>query len=100
MRGTAMLSVSLRSARQLVSVGVLRAAMSRSPPTAPPPPPALPRTVLGTMEFGRRMDTPASGAAVQEFLRRGHNELDTAFMYADGETERVLGALGLGATGK
>ncbi|XP_069596854.1 aflatoxin B1 aldehyde reductase member 2-like [Ranitomeya imitator] len=94
MRLPAMLSVALRSARRLVSVAVLRsAAMSRSPPTAPP----LPSTVLGTMEFGRRMDTAESGAAVQEFLSRGHNELDTAFMYADGETERVLGQLGLGA---
>ncbi|XP_053546269.1 aflatoxin B1 aldehyde reductase member 2 [Bombina bombina] len=72
--------------------------MSRSPPTAPPPPgPRLPRTVLGTMEFGRRMDAQASGAAVREFIQRGHDELDTAFMYADGETERVLGTLGLGA---
>ncbi|XP_066462453.1 aflatoxin B1 aldehyde reductase member 2-like [Eleutherodactylus coqui] len=99
MRATAMLSASLRSARQSVSLGVLRSAMSRSPPTAPPPPPpppALPRTVLGTMEFGRRMDAAASGAAVQEFLRRGHNQLDSAFMYADGETERVLGTLHLG----
>ncbi|KAM4016847.1 aflatoxin B1 aldehyde reductase member 2-like [Anomaloglossus baeobatrachus] len=91
-----MLAASLGSARRLVSVAALRSAMSRSPPSAPPPPP-LPSTVLGTMEFGRRMDAPDSGAAVREFLSRGHDELDTAFMYADGETERVIGQLGLRA---
>ncbi|XP_056398019.1 aflatoxin B1 aldehyde reductase member 2-like [Hyla sarda] len=90
-----MLSVSLRAARRLVPVAVLGSAMSRSPAAVPSSP--LPRTVLGTMEFGRRMDAQASGAAVQEFRRRGHDELDTAFMYGDGETERVLGTLGLDA---
>ncbi|XP_053307892.1 aflatoxin B1 aldehyde reductase member 2 [Spea bombifrons] len=79
------------------SVPLLRALMSRSPPTAPPPPgPRLPGTVLGTMEFGRRMDVQASGEAVREFARRGHHELDTAYMYGDGDTELVLGRLGLG----
>ncbi|CAI9605536.1 unnamed protein product [Staurois parvus] len=52
------------------------------------------------MEFGRRMNAEQSGEAVREFLRRGHDELDTAHMYADGETERVLGGLGLSAEGK
>ncbi|KAM8926955.1 aflatoxin B1 aldehyde reductase member 2-like [Pelodytes ibericus] len=64
---------------------------------APAPRPRAPHTVLGSMEFGRRMDAVASGEAVREFVRRGHEEVDTAFMYADGETERVLGGLGLGA---
>ncbi|XP_075047265.1 aflatoxin B1 aldehyde reductase member 2-like [Mixophyes fleayi] len=90
-----MLSVSLAAPR-LLSVSLLRSVMSRCPPTAPPAP-GPPRTVLGTMEFGRRMDAGPSGEAVREFLGRGHDELDTAFMYADGETERVLGGLGLGA---
>ncbi|XP_073457615.1 aflatoxin B1 aldehyde reductase member 4-like [Aquarana catesbeiana] len=95
MRAPAMLSLS----RRLLSSSPLqqyRTVMSRSPPTAPPPP-GLPRTVLGTMEFGRRMDAEQSGEAVREFLRRGHDELDTAHMYADGETEKVLGGLGLSA---
>ncbi|XP_072282210.1 aflatoxin B1 aldehyde reductase member 2-like [Pyxicephalus adspersus] len=95
MRPVAMLSLS-RAAPRLLSARLLhRTLMSRSPPTAPPPPRA-PHTVLGTMEFGRRMDARQSGEAVREFLRRGHDELDTAFMYADGETEKVLGGLGLG----
>lgn len=58
-----------------------------------------PATVLGTMEMGRRMDAPASAAAVRAFLERGHTELDTAFMYSDGQSESILGGLGLGLGG-
>ncbi|XP_025237329.1 aflatoxin B1 aldehyde reductase member 2 isoform X2 [Theropithecus gelada] len=63
-----------------------------------PPPPRV-ATVLGTMEMGRRMDAPASAAAVRAFLERGHTELDTAFMYSDGQSETILGGLGLGLGG-
>ncbi|KAL7975820.1 hypothetical protein Chor_004559 [Crotalus horridus] len=51
------------------------------------------RSVLGTMEFGRRADAEASGAMLRAFLARGHGRLDTAHMYAAGESERILGAL-------
>ncbi|KAF6107412.1 aldo-keto reductase family 7 member A2 [Phyllostomus discolor] len=61
--------------------------------------PARPATVLGTMEMGRRMDAPASAAAVRAFLERGHTELDTAFMYSDGQSESIVGGLGLGLGG-
>ncbi|KAM6173436.1 aflatoxin B1 aldehyde reductase member 2 isoform 2-T2 [Erethizon dorsatum] len=71
-----------------------------------PPPPwatgdisARPATVLGTMEMGRRMDASASAAAVRAFQERGHTELDTAFMYSDGQSESILGGLGLGLGG-
>lgn len=74
------------------------AAMSRSPRSASGAP-ARPATVLGTMEMGRRMDAPASAAAVRAFLERGHTELDTAFMYSDGQSESILGGLGLGLGG-
>ncbi|XP_063001364.1 aflatoxin B1 aldehyde reductase member 2 [Elgaria multicarinata webbii] len=50
------------------------------------------RSVLGTMEFGRRAGPEASGAMVRAFLARGHCELDTAHIYAGGESERILGA--------
>ncbi|KAM4651813.1 aflatoxin B1 aldehyde reductase member 2-like [Discoglossus pictus] len=97
----AMLSLARISQQFVTTAPLLRCLMSRSPPTAPPPPgPRVPRTVLGTMEFGRRMDAQSSGEAVREFLSRGHDELDTAFMYADGETERIMGTLGLGANVK
>ncbi|XP_069466494.1 aflatoxin B1 aldehyde reductase member 4-like [Ambystoma mexicanum] len=55
----------------------------------------LPATVLGTMEFGRRLDENGSAAVVQEFLARGHEQVDTAFMYGGGESERMLGIMGL-----
>ncbi|XP_062046516.1 aflatoxin B1 aldehyde reductase member 3-like [Lepus europaeus] len=59
----------------------------------------LPATVLGAMEFGRRMDAPSSAASVRAFLERGHNEIDTAFVYAEGQSETILGGLGLGLGG-
>ncbi|XP_037684283.1 aflatoxin B1 aldehyde reductase member 2-like [Choloepus didactylus] len=67
------------------------AAMSRPAPA----PRVQPATVLGTMEMGRRMDKPTSAAAVRAFLGRGYSELDTAFMYGDGQSETILGGLGL-----
>ncbi|XP_021562162.1 aflatoxin B1 aldehyde reductase member 2 isoform X2 [Carlito syrichta] len=45
------------------------------------------------------MDAPASAAAVRAFLERGHTELDTAFMYSDGQSESIVGGLGLGLGG-
>ncbi|XP_043846876.1 aflatoxin B1 aldehyde reductase member 4-like [Dromiciops gliroides] len=57
---------------------------------------ALPASVLGTMEIGRRMDGSAGAAAVRAFLERGHRELDTAFMYSDGQSESIVGSMGLG----
>ncbi|XP_041062272.1 aflatoxin B1 aldehyde reductase member 3 isoform X1 [Carcharodon carcharias] len=55
-----------------------------------------PRTVLGTMEFGRRVDAKQSAAMVCAFMERGHNELDGAIMYADGRSEQIMGSMGLG----
>ncbi|XP_044130947.1 aflatoxin B1 aldehyde reductase member 4-like [Bufo gargarizans] len=57
----------------------------------------LPRTVLGAMEFGNRMDAKTSDQVMQEFLRRGYDEVDTAHFYAGGESERILGEMGLSA---
>jgi aryl-alcohol dehydrogenase-like predicted oxidoreductase len=36
--------------------------------------------VLGTMTFGGQTDEETSQQMVQEFLARGHRELDTAFL--------------------
>ncbi|XP_013009431.2 aflatoxin B1 aldehyde reductase member 3-like [Cavia porcellus] len=55
-----------------------------------------PATVLGAMEMGRRMDASSSAASVRVFLERGHTEIDTAFIYSDGNSETILGGLGLG----
>uniref|UniRef100_A0A8D2LAX5 Aldo-keto reductase family 7 like (gene/pseudogene) n=1 Tax=Varanus komodoensis TaxID=61221 RepID=A0A8D2LAX5_VARKO len=46
------------------------------------------RSVLGTMEFGRRAERAACAAMLRAFLARGHCELDSAHMYAGGESER------------
>uniref|UniRef100_A0A8C0X0P1 NADP-dependent oxidoreductase domain-containing protein n=1 Tax=Castor canadensis TaxID=51338 RepID=A0A8C0X0P1_CASCN len=46
---------------------------------------ARPATVLG-----------AIAAAVRAFLDRGHTEIDTAFAYTDGQSETLLGGMGLG----
>ncbi|XP_012643152.2 aldo-keto reductase family 7 member A3 [Microcebus murinus] len=58
-----------------------------------------PGTVLGAMEMGRRMDAATSAAAMRAFLERGHTEVDTAFVYGDGQSETILGGLGLGLGG-
>lgn len=57
---------------------------------------ARPATVLGAMEMGRHMDATSSAASVQAFLQRGHTEIDTAFLYTEGQSETILGGLGLG----
>ena len=53
------------------------------------------RIILGTMTFGRRLDLAAAGRAVAAFSDwgGGGGELDTAFMYGGGETERILGEI-------
>ncbi|KAM5247229.1 aflatoxin B1 aldehyde reductase member 3-like [Ctenodactylus gundi] len=58
-----------------------------------------PATVLGAMEMGRRMDPTTSAACVRAFLGRGHTEIDTAHYYAEGQSESILGGLGLGLGG-
>ncbi|XP_044301281.1 aflatoxin B1 aldehyde reductase member 2 [Varanus komodoensis] len=45
------------------------------------------------MEFGRRAERAACAAMLRAFLARGHCELDSAHMYAGGESERIVGAL-------
>jgi len=55
-------------------------------------PPAL---VVGTMNFGKRTPEPESHRIVQRALERGLVFFDTANVYVDGESERILGrALG------
>ena len=55
-------------------------------------PPAL---VVGTMNFGKRTPEPESHRIVQRALERGVVFFDTANVYVDGESERILGrALG------
>src|SRR2546422_2246450 len=51
-------------------------------------PPAL---VVGTMNFGKRTPEPEAHRIVQRALERGLRVFDTANVYVDGESERILG---------
>lgn len=51
------------------------------------------------MAFGGRADAEQSLDMVKAFLDRGHKLLDTAFMYADGKSETIIGGMNLPKTG-
>ncbi|KAM6981099.1 aflatoxin B1 aldehyde reductase member 3 [Aplochiton taeniatus] len=60
--------------------------------------PKRPVSLLGTMAFGGRADSNKSFEMVQAFLQRGHKEIDTAFMYTDGQAETIIGDMNLPQT--
>jgi len=51
------------------------------------------KRILGTMNFGPQVDAAGSKEMVRCFLDAGHRELDTAYVYNGGDTERILGAI-------
>ncbi len=51
------------------------------------------KIVLGTMNFGPQLDTEASREMVNGFLQTGNHELDTAYVYNGGSTEKILGEI-------
>jgi aflatoxin B1 aldehyde reductase len=53
----------------------------------------VPRIILGTMNFGGQVDELAADHMLAMFLDRGYNEIDTAYKYADGASEEILGRL-------
>lgn len=59
----------------------------------------IPITLLGTMAFGGRADAELSEKMVKAFLDRGHREVDTAFMYTDGQSETIIGGMDLPKNG-
>lgn len=48
--------------------------------------------ILGTMTFGPQVDRATSQAMVASFLAQGYREIDTAYVYNNGDSERFLGA--------
>lgn len=58
-----------------------------------------PVSLLGTMAFGGPANAQQSLDMVKAFLDRGHNQVDTAFMYVDGKSETVIGGMHLPKTG-
>ena len=51
------------------------------------------KIVLGTMNFGPQLDLEASRNMVLRFLETGNRELDTAYVYNGGDTEKYLGEI-------
>lgn len=49
------------------------------------------KLVLGTMTFGESVFKPMVEKFVNTFLDAGYDELDTAYVYNDGDCERLLG---------
>ena len=49
------------------------------------------KLVLGTMTFGESVFLPDVGTFINEFLDAGYDELDTAYVYNEGNCERMLG---------
>lgn len=47
--------------------------------------------ILGTMTFGESVFSPQVGRFINTFLDYGYDELDTAYVYNDGNCERLLG---------
>lgn len=47
--------------------------------------------ILGTMTFGESVFQPQVGEFINAFLDSGHDELDTAYVYNEGNCERLLG---------
>ncbi len=53
----------------------------------------FPEAALGTMTFGGQVDRRLAARMVAAFTDAGHRWIDTAHVYNDGETERILGRL-------
>jgi len=51
------------------------------------------RLALGTMTWGRETDPDDAAAQLKTYVEAGGNLIDTADVYADGESEEVLGSL-------
>ena len=51
------------------------------------------KIILGTMNFGPQLDLEGSRMMTESFLKTGFNELDTAYVYNGGDTEKYLGEI-------
>ena len=49
------------------------------------------KLILGTMTFGESVFEPQVGAFIHAFLDAGYDELDTAYVYNEGNCEKLLG---------
>ncbi len=51
------------------------------------------KLVLGSMTFGPQVSEDDSYNLIKEFLESGYNEIDTAYVYNDGDSEKILGSV-------
>ena len=51
------------------------------------------KQILGTMTFGDQVEQATAATLMTSFRSAGYNELDTAFCYAQGRTEEMLGRI-------
>ena len=51
------------------------------------------RSILGAMTFGQQVFGEDAAAMVREFWARGGQEIDTAYVYNGGESERIVGEI-------
>lgn len=49
------------------------------------------KLILGTMTFGESVFTPDTEKFIEAFLEAGYDELDTAYVYNEGQSERFIG---------
>jgi aflatoxin B1 aldehyde reductase len=51
------------------------------------------KLILGAMNFGPQVNLSDSEDMVNYFLNRGNTEIDSAYVYNNGETEKILGSI-------
>jgi aflatoxin B1 aldehyde reductase len=51
------------------------------------------KLVLGTMNFGPQVDLAVGRQMIQSFLDAGYTEIDSAYVYNEGATEKMLGQI-------
>ena len=49
------------------------------------------KLVLGTMTFGQQVDAKQAFEMIDYFKKQGYQEIDTAYVYNEGKSERILG---------
>jgi aflatoxin B1 aldehyde reductase len=51
------------------------------------------KLVFGTMTFGPQVDHHSGRAMIRHFIQSGYREIDTAYVYNEGKTEKILGLI-------
>ncbi|KAJ3601841.1 hypothetical protein NHX12_029604 [Muraenolepis orangiensis] len=57
-----------------------------------------PISILGSWDCGIKVDATKSLEIVECFISHGHKDVDTAYMYSDGQAETIIGGMNLAKT--